>query len=375
MIALSKAADELGILSRTLREWWSAGLLKGRTGEGGIFICRDSLERLNTLYPELVQETRLVERLRDRLKEERRELDEILKALAAERVARGFAPLYVRRFIDKFIRLMKVVDTDCTDTLLEDEFIRCWILGHDVHDTCKANGVSYSRYLEAVKRYRVSLRRMDEYSRLVEKNRELENSLALAKSRISMLQGAAVEFQDGGKTVGTEETLTADDKERLLSRHIHSFHFSRRTQNVLDKEGIRTLGQLVGYSEKELCGLWNFGRKSLYEINCLLHFYGLSLRRTRVVENLNNQTVIVTDKELAGVCWNEQQRSFLAASIDSFPLSRRTQNVLTAYGVTCMGQVVQQSEEELLQMRNFGMKCLREVTELLSSQGIHLAVK
>lgn len=64
----------------------------------------------------------------------------------------------------------------------------------------------------------------------------------------------------------------------LLGRHVAEIPFSVRTHNCLDRAEIKTLGQLVKYTEKELLHLKNFGRKSLNEIKAVLAEDGLELR-------------------------------------------------------------------------------------------------
>ncbi|MEK7795192.1 MAG: DNA-directed RNA polymerase subunit alpha [Candidatus Hydrogenedentota bacterium] len=71
----------------------------------------------------------------------------------------------------------------------------------------------------------------------------------------------------------------AEDPElrRKLDRSVDELELSVRSANCLKAAGIRTIRDLVSYSESEMLGFQNFGKKSLDEINAILEMMGLSL--------------------------------------------------------------------------------------------------
>lgn len=71
----------------------------------------------------------------------------------------------------------------------------------------------------------------------------------------------------------------AEDPElkRKLDRSVDELELSVRSANCLKAANIRTLRELVSYSESEMLGFQNFGKKSLDEINAILETMGLSL--------------------------------------------------------------------------------------------------
>jgi len=82
-----------------------------------------------------------------------------------------------------------------------------------------------------------------------------------------------------------EERLSAEAlarrRNKLLECRMDDLDFSVRTYNCLRKAHIETLGQLVQYTEQELLGIRNFGRKSLNEVMEKLASYGLKLREAK----------------------------------------------------------------------------------------------
>lgn len=68
----------------------------------------------------------------------------------------------------------------------------------------------------------------------------------------------------------------------IYQKHIHDLEFSIRTENALREKGIVSIGELCDMTELELLSIRNFGRKSLKEVQQVLHSQGLSLAVSRV---------------------------------------------------------------------------------------------
>lgn len=87
-------------------------------------------------------------------------------------------------------------------------------------------------------------------------------------------------FVDFGKLPEEEEEEeSAEEKERLekLSTPVSEIELSVRSANCLREARIKTIGDLVKKKENDMLKYRNFGKKSLSEINGLLHKMGLSL--------------------------------------------------------------------------------------------------
>ena len=60
--------------------------------------------------------------------------------------------------------------------------------------------------------------------------------------------------------------ISAHTWEAIQNMSIHQFNWSARTQNVLRRQGFKTIAEIAGFSPREWLNFGNFGRKSLTEI-------------------------------------------------------------------------------------------------------------
>ncbi|HET7434973.1 MAG TPA: DNA-directed RNA polymerase subunit alpha [Thermoanaerobaculia bacterium] len=84
---------------------------------------------------------------------------------------------------------------------------------------------------------------------------------------------------------GREETAAPEVDPRMaemLAKPIEELDLSVRSANCLKNANIRTLGDLVQRTEREMLSTKNFGRKSLDEIKDVLASLGLSFGMTRI---------------------------------------------------------------------------------------------
>ncbi len=63
-------------------------------------------------------------------------------------------------------------------------------------------------------------------------------------------------------------------------------------------------------------------------------------------------------------------KALLEKSVDELELSVRSANCLRAARIRSLGDLVQKSEQEMLQYRNFGKKSLKEIQDLIQSMGL-----
>ncbi len=73
--------------------------------------------------------------------------------------------------------------------------------------------------------------------------------------------------------------LKSLQKKRLLKKSVAELKLSPRPVNVLQRNGIKTIGELIEKSEMDLLRMKNFGRRSIKEICEALETVGLALRK------------------------------------------------------------------------------------------------
>jgi len=270
-------AEMFGVTPQTVSNWLADGILQGTTIKGNRFATVESVHKLIKLYPEAGPDANYVEYYRKKIKTLQDELQETKDGLRRERIYRHYAPRYLMNFIGKFVRIISsmIGESDRNTPLLQSQFIRCWLFGHDIAEVCKENNVPYYKYIASTKQYLKALRNMDTYADMIQRNRELEEEIVRLKAENERLKTDMDEYRDRFKSVENEQT--AKENYPVLNERIIDLDFTVRTMNILKIHGFETLGQVVKYSKGDLLKLRHFGKKSLTEIIDFLEQYGLEL--------------------------------------------------------------------------------------------------
>ncbi len=81
----------------------------------------------------------------------------------------------------------------------------------------------------------------------------------------------------------------------------------------------------------------------------------------------------VPDKE--PIVLNDDMNQYLKKNIDELELSVRAYNCLKNANIRTISDLVQRTEYEMLKTKNFGKKSLNEITDLLTSMGLHFGMR
>jgi DNA-directed RNA polymerase subunit alpha len=85
-------------------------------------------------------------------------------------------------------------------------------------------------------------------------------------------------------------------------------------------------------------------------------------------ETFEEEEETVVDEEFNRI------KALLERPVDELELSVRSGNCLRAAKIRTLGDLVQKTEQEMLQYKNFGKKSLQEIKELLQSLGLHFGM-
>ncbi len=154
--------------------------------------------------------------------------------------------------------------------------------------------------------------------------------------------------------------------EQLLEIPVSDFELSVRSRNCLSKMNIRTLGDLVKKTEEELLRYKNFGETSLKEIKDILNSKNLSLGRGKDTSAQNLTEVIVERKT------QKPPEGFLDKQISELEISLRSRKCLEKLGIETVQELLEKSEDDLVNVRNFGATSLNEIKQLLEQHGLDL---
>lgn len=203
-------------------------------------------------------------------------------------------------------------------------------------------------------------------------------SLQAKKKELLRLQKEHQRLEIENRLLTEQRRLVEERKERLASNLYINLHIedlddklSVRTRNCLRYANINTVAELIQYDVEHLMYIRNFGVKCLSEIQKMLSNYKLELLdekpiekpelTEKVVELLNNNPIKATDIRIANI------NAFCYTLVGS-----RTINCLKQAGINTIGELIQYSENDLMHLRNFGVRCLSEVQKLLREYNLNL---
>jgi len=159
-----------------------------------------------------------------------------------------------------------------------------------------------------------------------------------------------------------------DKRLQILRTPVTDFELSVRSRNCLQKMKIDTLGDLILKTESELLSYKNFGETSLQEIKSILASKGLRLgMRTEEALAYAPPEDAAAAAALAAAADDKMSRG-----IETLELSVRSRRCMERLGIKTLGELLDQSEPELLAAPNFGQTSLNEVRQKLAELGLAL---
>ncbi len=164
-----------------------------------------------------------------------------------------------------------------------------------------------------------------------------------------------------------EAERTFDKFAQVLEVPVTDFELSVRSRNCLKKMNIRTLGDLTRVSEPQLLSSKNFGETSLQEIRDMMATKGLRLGQALEDGARYDPRFRPQQQPLS-----EQEQAVLNKPVGDLNLSVRARKCMNKLGLTTLGDLIQRTADELLEMKNFGMTSLSEVREKLGQYGLKL---
>lgn len=171
----------------------------------------------------------------------------------------------------------------------------------------------------------------------------------------------------------SREMLVEEEQDRdvfkrkaLLDTPVTDFELSVRARTCLKKMNIRTLGELLRYTEAELMSYKNFGESSLTEIKRMLATKGLRLGQGLEDAHRAARRAIMEKLRNAG------KEAVLGKPVTDLNLSVRARRALQLLNIQTMGDLASHTEAELMGVKNFGATSLVEVKERLAEHGLSL---
>ncbi len=171
-----------------------------------------------------------------------------------------------------------------------------------------------------------------------------------------------------GMLIDEQEVRDQEKRNAVLDIPVTDFELSVRSRNCLKKMNIFSLGDLLKTTEPELLAYKNFGETSLREIKAMLTQKGLALGQL-ADQPASPQEPLETEAPTPTPQGNPEMA---AKSVSSLELSVRSRKCLQRLGISTVGELIDRSESELLESKNFGQTSLVEIKTCLTELGIIL---
>ena len=167
-----------------------------------------------------------------------------------------------------------------------------------------------------------------------------------------------------------EQDRRRERRNQVLEIPVTDFELSVRSRNCLKKMNIRTLGDLIMHTDKDLLSYKNFGETSLMEIREMLTSRGLRLGMGLDEQGQKGMARPAMPAPAAPAAPAVSANA--AIPLESIEFSVRSRKAFTLMNVTTLGDLAEKSEPELLTIKNFGQTSLNEVKQKLRRYGLSL---
>ena len=167
------------------------------------------------------------------------------------------------------------------------------------------------------------------------------------------------------------QALVNLENDEKLSIVLKDLDFSVRTMNCLSNQGLKTIGELVVYSQHDLRSFPKMGRKSVEEIKNILQHFSLHLGMKLNQFNSEDHKKVEDQQNKE---WSEVSRTVLLELIKDFneiPLSLRAKNALWNLGCNYVGDIISINKTELFRIKALGYKSILEIEDYLKSLNLN----
>lgn len=218
--------------------------------------------------------------------------------------------------------------------------------------------------IEGMQQNLLSITGFKSVSELVEKTTTKEELLKLIESNKLYMSEVEEIVQHSGLEFKFYEEKNYENNVTLvdLDMPIERMDLSIRGFNALRRSGIETVGDIIDKTESELIELRNFGGKNLEELVAKLESMGLKLKEEV------KQEVEPKDSNNS----KENKTFYLDMPIEKIGLSTRAFKALIRSGIKNVGDIVELTENQVMNISRLGTKSFNEIVDKINSMGLNL---
>lgn len=174
-----------------------------------------------------------------------------------------------------------------------------------------------------------------------------------------------------GSFVAEEPKPVPDKFQQILDTPITEFELSVRARNCLEKMNIKTLGDLTRVTEAQLLACKNFGETSLKELRAIMESKGLRIGQA-LEEGAKYDPRFRDLPPPPTTNLSEQEQALLKKPVSELSFSVRPRKAMAKLGIQTVGDLINYTADQLLEVKNFGVTSLNEVRAKLAELGLKL---
>ncbi len=192
---------------------------------------------------------------------------------------------------------------------------------------------------------------------------DMNNRLKEAEKCIEVISGYhtdrlnyLIDEIKGSNIILFEEDVERQKKytQKLLEIPIHATGLSIRSRNILTQKKIKTIGDLVKYTEADIQSIASLGEAGVKEIKDLLASLNLHFAEdTHVETDEEKKYLALLNQSISNVYWRPQTRS-----------------ILDRNNIKTWGDLVNLKEEEISKWQGISIPILNEIKQKLLQQGL-----
>ncbi|MCS7161101.1 MAG: DNA-directed RNA polymerase subunit alpha C-terminal domain-containing protein [Gemmatales bacterium] len=171
--------------------------------------------------------------------------------------------------------------------------------------------------------------------------------------------------------VGQEPRPIPDKLQQVLDTPVTEFELSVRVRNCLERMNIKTLGDLTRVTEEQLLASKNFGETSLKELRAVMESKGLRIGQA-LEEGARYDPRFREAPPPPQLAFSEQEQALLKKPVSELNFSVRPRKAMAKLGIQTVGDLINYTADQLLEVKNFGVTSLNEVRAKLAELGLKL---
>lgn len=273
-LTLNEAAAKYGITAQTLKNWDKKGVIHIETIEKIKYVPKQALSQV--MASPLPMNERALNEAIEEVVNEKKKFDKKVYDLRQQKMV--LSKFEVKKFRDMFTIIFNGLKPRTASEQKQVSIMLEFLQGKKIDNIADGYNLSTQAIINGIDNAITQLEdvidKLNDYDELMCVNKELEKEILLLKAKIRNLDRNDEESKQNEKVSQLMKDSVIDIEE---ANKAHNDLVSRRTMNILNYFGIKTLGQMAQLYEFQFTAQRGAGKGGLNQIKALLKFYNMKM--------------------------------------------------------------------------------------------------